>query len=404
MALGEFIKRSLVGERLERETASPLFDQQVSDFWANLQMTSGFSSPALLERVWVANRCLHMNSNAISRMPLRHYGSRQPAWVANPDPIWFPNGISDAVYAIVSSIYAWGDAFIYITARYADGYPSAWTVLNPEPMTVSVERGQRTYKSGQKSLDADNMVQISRTPGPTRGTSAIKAYSAYTNGLLASSDLGRVMMVSGTPTAVIKAKRKVDATQARQIQDSWMAATAARRGAPAVLPPDLEFEKLGFSAEDLQLLSMQEFSATVIATAFGMPAQLVNLSLQGNGLNYQTPSLLFALWWHTELNTTSYSIGQALSAVMLPAGSYVKFDPSEFLAPSFKELVDAYAVLVDKGIVTAEEARAAVLSMPPQAPEDAINAFLTPPSAGASPAQGNGNLVPLRPSSSASSF
>ena len=140
MALRDFLKRSFVGEPLMRETASPLFDQQISDFWANLQMTSGFSSPALLERVWVANRCLHMNSNAISTMPLRHYGSRQPAWVANPDPIWFPNGITDAMYATVSSLYGWGDAFVYITARYSDGYPSAWTVLDPVQHSPSSAR------------------------------------------------------------------------------------------------------------------------------------------------------------------------------------------------------------------------------------------------------------------------
>lgn len=402
MALREFLKRSLTGEPLERET-SALFDEQISDFWAGLQMTSGFSSPALLERVWVANRCLHMNSNAISTMPLRHYGSRQPAWVANPDPVWFPNGITDAVYAIVSSLYGWGDAFVYITARYADGYPSAWTVLNPEPMTVRVERGRRVYESGSTPLNADDMVQISRNPGAIRGSSAIKAYSAYTNGLLASADLGRVMMTSGTPSAVIKSARKIDKTQATAIQDSWATATAARRGAPAVLGPDLTFEKLGFSAEDLQLLSMQQFTAQVVASAFGVPASLVNMPVEG-GLNYQTPILLLEQWWRVELRTTATHLANALSSIMLPAGSYVEFDPYKFLAPSFKELVESAVALVTAGILSLEEARQLVLGLPPEAPADALADLSTPPSAGASPAQGNGTLIPLRPTSSAGQF
>lgn len=403
MALRDFVRRSLLGEPLVRETASPLFDQQISDFWANLQMTSGFSSPALLERVWVANRCLHMNSNAISTMPLRHYGSRQPAWVANPDPVWFPNGITDAVYAIVSSLYGWGDAFVYITARYADGYPSAWTVLNPEPMSVSVERGERIYKSGQNPLNAGDMVQISRNPGAIRGSSAIKAYSAYTNGLLASADLGRVMMVSGTPSSVIKSQRKIDRTQATAIQDSWVEATAARRGAPAVLGPDLDFEKLGFSAEDLQLLSMQQFDAQVIATAFGVPSQLVNMPIEG-GLNYQTPILLLEQWWRVELRTTATHLANALSSVMLPAGSYVEFDPYRFLAPSWKELVEGWVALVTAGLATVEEARQVVMGLPPEATADALADLATPPSAGASPAQSNGNLISLRPTSSAGQY
>src|SRR6188768_2369679 len=119
--------------RIERTETSDfntdLFETQVGDFWANLATTTGFTSPTLVERVWVANRCQHMNSNAISTMPLRHFGGREPAWVSNPDPSWYPNGIADCMYAIVWSMYGWGDAFVYITSRYSDGYPSAFTVL-----------------------------------------------------------------------------------------------------------------------------------------------------------------------------------------------------------------------------------------------------------------------------------
>jgi HK97 family phage portal protein len=337
-------------------------------------------------------------------MPLRHYGTREPAWVANPDPIWFPNGITDAVYAIVSSLYGWGDAFVYVTARYADGYPSAWTVLDPEPMSVNVNaRGEREYKSGAKQLRAGDMVQISRNPGAVRGSSAIKAYAAYTNGLLASADLGRVMMASGTPSSVIKSARKIDKPQAQAIQDSWVTATSARRGAPAVLGPDLTFEKLGFSAEDLQLLSMQQFDAQVIATAFGVPSSLVNMPIEG-GLNYQTPILLLEQWWRTELRTTAVHLASALSSVMLPAGSYVEFDPYRFLAPSWKELVDGAVALVGAGLLTVEEARAIVLNLPPEEAGAALADLLAPPSAGASPAQGNGNVAQLRPTSTASQY
>jgi len=64
------------------------------------------------------------------------------------------------------------DAFLYITSRYVDGYPSNWTVLNPEPVVVGSAKGKRTYRSGQNELDSDNMIQISRNPRPNslRGT------------------------------------------------------------------------------------------------------------------------------------------------------------------------------------------------------------------------------------------
>jgi HK97 family phage portal protein len=405
MALRDFFRDTFRIERVTEETVSEAaWQANISEFWSGLTAASGFSAPTLLEKVWVANRCKHMNANAISTMPLRHYGSREPAWVANPDPEWFPNGISDAVYAIIDSLYGWGDAFVYVTNTYADGYPSAWTVLNPEPMTVSVERGRRFYKSGQTPLDERRMVQISRNPGGVRGTSAIKAYASYTNGLLAAADLGRVMMASGAPSSVIKSQRKIDRAQAQAIQDSWVAATASRRGAPAVIGPDLDFEKLGFSAEDLELLSAQKFSAQVIASAFGVPASLINMPIEG-GLNYQTPILLLEQWWRTELRTTATRVSFALSSVMLPAGSYVEFDPYKFLAPSFKELVESYTALVEAGIMSVEEARTVVLGLPPsESQADALLDLSTPPSAGASPAQSNGSVVSLRPTTATSSI
>lgn len=381
---------------------SPAFEAQVGAFWESLSWTAGASAPALLERVWVANRCLHMNANAISTMPLRHYGTREPTWVSNPDPVWYPNGISDAVYAIVASLYGYGDAFVYVTNRYADGYPSAWTVLDPAPMQVDVRNGRRVYRSGQERLNASDMVQITRDPrGGVRGTSAIKSYAAYTNGLLASADLGRVMMATGTPTSVLKAQKKITAEQALAVQTAWMSATSSRRGAPAVIGPDLQFERLGFSAEDLQLLSMQQFTAQVVATAFGVPASLVNMPLEG-GLTYDTPILALEQWWRTELRTTATRISGALSSVMLPAGQYVEFDPYKFVAPAWKELVDGWATLVEKGLATVEQFQTAVLGVPPGQQPDLAD-MATPPSAGASPAQGNGRLVPLRPTTSNSS-
>ena len=75
--------------------------------------------------------------------------------MSNPDPAWYPNGIGDALYAIVWSMYGWGDAFVYITSRYSDGYPSAWTVLDPAPMTVDVDSGRRMYRSGQNRLNPE---------------------------------------------------------------------------------------------------------------------------------------------------------------------------------------------------------------------------------------------------------
>ena len=147
------------------------------------------------------------------------------------------------------------------------------------------------------------------------------------------------------------------------------------------------------------LLDSQKFNSQVIASAFGVPALFVNLPVEG-GLTYQSPGMLGEHWWRFELRPAATALSAALGAQMLPAGAYVEFDARDTLAPTFKELVDAWAAMATAGLVSAEELRAAVLRLP--ADSQSLEALSTPPSAGASPAQQPPSVVELRPTSGTS--
>src|SRR5262245_15936878 len=117
-----------------------LWWSQIPAFWQNTYGTSSYlGSPDLAERVWVANRCIQLNAQQIGSMPLRwHPGAedpeaattQEPAWVSNPDPNWYPNGIGDAVFATTGLLYKWGFAVLFVTEFYASGFPRFWTVLD----------------------------------------------------------------------------------------------------------------------------------------------------------------------------------------------------------------------------------------------------------------------------------
>jgi HK97 family phage portal protein len=405
MARG-FLSRMLLGpeqivERVEESTElSGLMGELSSDFWAGLATSSFFGfSEQLTEKVWVANRCMQLNSQQIATMPLRFFGNNEPAWVSNPDPNWYPNGIGDAIFALIWSQYGYGDGFILVTDRYAQtGLPRTWTVLDPMPMDVRVVRGARRYRSGSVELNPDDVIQISRNPGGVRGTSALSAYGSYLYGLLATAEMSRQMSgESGVPNTVLRPKKKLNADQAAALQAMWASRTSARRGAPAVLPPDIDYEQLSFSPADLMLLEVQQFDAQVIASAFGVPPYMVNLPLEG-GLTYQSPEMLGEHWWRFELLPAATRLHRALSANMLPRGSWVEFDAKATLAPSFKEMVDAWLSLKAAGVVTDNEVRAAVLSLPPEQQGEALAALTQPPTASASPAQQqSASVVALRP-------
>lgn len=327
----------LPGKRVEplEGTNISLFNTVIPNFFAEQGMTTGAWVPGdatLAERVWVSNRCIQLNAQQIAAMPILFHGppsTLEPAWVSNPDPNWYPNGISDAMFSIIDQLYRWGFSCQYVTDFYADAFPRTWTVLPSSQLEIKMENGGRVYKIGETELDPRRVIQIDRNPGTgVHGTSAIRAYAQVAWGLLAAGNQSTTVNTGGIPTAVLKSARKLTKEQAEAIQLQWAAATTSRGGLPPVLPPELEFEVLSFDPSDLALLDTQEFNARALATAFGVPSVLLNMALQG-GLTYQNPLALMQMWWLTELRTTAKRVMDAFTAQALPRGQWVSVDASD---------------------------------------------------------------------------
>jgi HK97 family phage portal protein len=317
-------------------TRMSLFNSVIPNFYAEQGVAGGAWFPgdaALSERVWVANRCIQLNAQQIATMPIQHVGGMEPAWVSAPDPHWYPNGIADAVFTIVEQIYGWGFSCMYVTDRYADGFPRTWTVLDSSQVQVKVVDGSRQYKLGEDILDPRRVVQIDRNPGVrVVGTSALRAYAQNAWGLLAAGNQSMTVNQGGTPKFYLKSDRKLTKAQAEALQAQWMTATSSRNGAPPVLPPEITPAEMSFDPSDLALLDTQEFNARAIATAFGVPAMLLNMPVTG-GLTYQNPAALGEMWWRFELRTLATRIANAWSAQMLPRGQWVTFDAADTFMP-----------------------------------------------------------------------
>ena len=164
------------------------------------------------------------------------------------------------------------------------------------------------------------------------GTSALHAYAQQAWGLLAAGNQSLAVSDGGIPQAILKPQQRVTQEQADEIRTSWMEAAASRGTAPAIIPPNLEFEQLSFNPSDLSLLETQEWNARVLATAYGVPSVILNMALQG-GLTYQNPAALGEMWWRFELRPTATNIANAFSEQMLPLGQWVTFDAADTFAP-----------------------------------------------------------------------
>lgn len=327
-------------------TDMSLYWSQIPAFWESTYGTPWYGNASLAERVWVANRCVQLNSQQIASMPLTfNPGSplddagairdtRPPAWVANPDPNWYPNGISDAVFSIVRQLYGYGFACCYVTSFYATGFPQFWSVLDSSRLSITEENGERRYRFGEVDLDPDRIIQIDRNPSSApHGSSALRAYGLQANAALGAASQSASVSAGGMPSFYLKSQdKKLNQTQAEAISTRFAERTAARGGLPPVFGPDLDPVALSINPSDLALLETQEFNARVIASAFGVPAILLNIPMTG-GLNYQNPALLGEQWWRFELRPTSKRIADAFSAQMLPRGQWVNFEAEDTILP-----------------------------------------------------------------------
>ena len=236
------------------------------------------------------------------------------------------------MHAIVNQLYGWGFCCQYVTDRYASGFPRTWTVLPSAAVQIKLEDGRREYKLGEDILDPARVVQIDRNPTTSlHGTSALYAYAQQAWGLLAAGNQSLAVSDGGIPQTVLKPQQRVTEEQAQQIQTSWAEAAQSRGALPAIIPPNLEFEVLSINPSDMALLETQEWNSRVLATAYGVPAVILNMALQG-GLTYQNPAALGEMWWRFELRPTATRIANALSAQMLPRGQWVSFDAADTFA------------------------------------------------------------------------
>jgi hypothetical protein len=325
-------------------TSMSLWNSILPNFYADMDGSTLVGNADLVDRTWVAAVCQDLNASQIAAMRIEWHGPPgvdEPAWVSSPDPAQFPNGIGDALYAINDQIDGWGWSLQYVTDFYASGYPRRWTVIPSSACTPRFnDLGQREYKLGDRFLDPSRVVQIDRNPTTkAHGTSALYAFAQRAYSLLAAGNKSLSVSQDAFPAGYLKTDARLTSDQAAAAQAAWMAKTTTRAGGTPVLDTTWRFETSGIDPASLSLLDTQKWDATVIANAYGVPAPILNMALEG-GLTYQNPEALMRMWWLTRLRTRSKRIMDAFSSQMLPSGQAVTQDASDITVEGSVEAND----------------------------------------------------------------
>lgn len=334
---------------------------------------SGPQSTESAMRLSAVFGCLRLLSEAVSTLPLDTFERVAGARVAYPRPAYLrfnPPGMSQITYLsqVMLSVLTDGNAFV-ATPRDDMGTPTALVPLDPAMVTVKRGPGNVPYYvvKGDLYTYFDIMhIPGMMLPGDLRGVSPLRAAREVVESGQKAQEFGTQFMGNmAVPPAVIEVPfvEGVDnRDRAQKIGQAWndTHGGTSNAGKVGVLIGGASLKTVAVSPEDAQWLDSKRFGVSEIARFYGVPPHLIadasNSTSWGSGLAEQ--NLAFGQFsvtpWTARIEEGH---GRLLYSDGLPE-VFVKLNLDAKYRASLKDRYDSYAVGIDKGFLTDEEARA----------------------------------------------
>jgi HK97 family phage portal protein len=328
--------------------------------WPAEWSTPGWSQlNTLVDTAWL---CLDLNASIISTMP--PYATQgggviaAPSWLANPDPDLYSSW--DEFAKQLWWDYQLGEAFVICTARYADGYPARFHVLDPWLVNVEMgSDGRRRYRIGSVDPGPDLLhIRYKSTTDSAHGTGPLDAGATrmVAAGLL-QRYASRVIESGGVPYYVITHPRELTGTQIQDLQDQWFESRASNLGMPAIMSGGIGIEQLQLSPADMALVELAQYTDSRIAVMLGVPPFLAGLPSGGDSMTYSNVTALFDYHWRAGLRPKVAPVVHALSQWALPRGTDIEVNRDEYVRPGPLERAQVWDVLTRIGVLTADDVR-----------------------------------------------
>lgn len=165
------------------------------------------------------------------------------------------------------------------------------------------------------------------------------------------------------PHAILK-NHGADLTddEIQALLDSWEAARGTR--SVGYLNDVVDYQTMGWNAQELQLTEAREQAALDVARLFALPAFAVDAN-NGSSMTYanitdQRRDLVDSLQPWTSVITETLSMLDrtgTTAGTVFPRGAQVRFLTEDYTRPSAKTRAETWAALINSGVIDAAEAR-----------------------------------------------
>jgi HK97 family phage portal protein len=211
-----------------------------------------------------------------------------------------------------------------------------------------------------------------------QGISPLQAASqTYGTALAADKLAARFFSQGSALSGIVKVKAPLaDQAQADEIKRRWLNTTAgvSHAGTVAVLDAETDFQPLTIPPEALQFLESRQWEVHEIARMYGIPPHLIGETEKstswGSGIEQQNIGFVA----YTVAGWTERISQRVTREIVNTRGQYAAFDLTELMRGSAAELFSAYALGIQWGWLTRNEARI----KEDMVPLDGLNTPLTP--------------------------
>ena len=208
----------------------------------------------------------------------------------------------------------------------------------------ALKPGQIIHLRGQTPIvDGRGSGVLTRFSGELSTVTALRAYVAGS-------------FTAGVPAGYLKTSQpNVTKEQADTLKSRWMSQHGGRRSI-AVLNSTTEFHPLTWSPVDTDAADFARLTLSQIALMFGLPPGMLG-GPTGDTLTYSTNEMRMLELYQLTLLPWIGRIEAVLNA-QLPAGTKPRIEVDGLLRADIKTRMEAYAIGIQTGVLTRDEARA----------------------------------------------